>query len=93
MCKIVISDLLSAFNKMVRTTLFFGIFSALIAQENKPVIGVLGLDNGGGVGKATIDTICNRISTLVDNSSKYLVLQRDFIPVVLEEMGDRKSVV
>lgn len=88
MRKIVISELLSIYSKMMITVLFVGVFSApIVAQENKPVIGVLGLDNGGGVGEATIDTICNRISTLVDNSSKYLVLQRDFIPIVLEEMG------
>lgn len=90
MRKIVISELLFIYSKMIITVLFIGVFSApIVAQENKPVIGVLGLDNGGGVGEATIDTICNRISTLVDNSSKYLVLQRDFIPIVLEEMGFR----
>lgn len=88
MRKIAISELLSIYNKMMITVLFISVFSAPInAQENKPVIGVLSLNNGGGVGKATIDTICNRISTLVDNSSKYLVLQRDFIPIVLEEQG------
>ncbi len=58
-----------------------------VAQENKPVIGVLGLENGGGIGEAAIDTLCNRISTQVENSSKYLVLQREFIPMVLQEQG------
>lgn len=72
---------------MITALLICVVFAPIVAQENKPIIGVLGLNNRGGVGKATIDTICNRISTLVDNSSKYLVLQRDFIPMVLEEQG------
>jgi len=86
--KIAISRLLPIFNKMMITVLSICVFSThIVAQENKPVIGVLGLDNGGGVGEATIDTLCNRISLLVEKSSKYLVLQRDFIPIVLQEQG------
>lgn len=61
--------------------------SGLFAQEDKPVIGVLGLDNGGGITGSVIDTVCNRISALIDKTQKYYVLQRDFIPPVLEEQG------
>lgn len=57
------------------------------AQDYKPVIGVLGLENGGGITESVIDTICNRISYLVECTQGYFVLQRDFIPPVLQEQG------
>lgn len=57
------------------------------AQDDKPVIGVLGLENGGGITESVIDTICNRISYLVELTQNYYVLQRDFIPPVLQEQG------
>lgn len=87
MRKIAVSGLLSIFNKLVIALLSVGLFSGLKAQEDKPIIGVVGLDNRGGIGEAAIDTLCNRISTLLENSSKYLVLQRDFVPIVLQEQG------
>jgi len=57
------------------------------AQEDKPVIGVLGLDNRGGLTDLTIDTICNKISDLMEQFQNFYVLKREFIPPVLEEQG------
>lgn len=57
------------------------------SQDSKPVIAVLGLDNNGGVSKTVIDTICNRISFLIEKDQNYYVFQREFIAPLLEESG------
>lgn len=57
------------------------------SQDDQPVIGVLGLENQGGLSDLVVDTICNRISELIDQTQKYLVLQREFIPPTLEAQG------
>ncbi|HEX2955742.1 MAG TPA: hypothetical protein VHO70_02855 [Chitinispirillaceae bacterium] len=87
MCKIDVSCIFSIIYKCVMA-LSILLISGLFAQENKPIIGVLGLDNGGGVGNWVIDSVCNRISMLIEKEpSKYLVLKREFIPIVLQEQG------
>ena len=58
-----------------------------LAQQDLPVIGVLGLKNKGGVSQSTIDTICNRVSGIIEGSRKYYVLNREFIPMVLDDGG------
>ena len=59
----------------------------LFSQDDLPIIGVLGLHNGGGVSQPTIDSICNRITRILEESGKYYVLNREFIPIVLREQN------
>lgn len=87
MRKIVVSELLSIFGKTTIVILLCVVWE-VIAQENKPVIGVLGLDNGGGIGVSVMDEVSNQISNHLEKEpSKYLVLKREFIPMVLQEQG------
>lgn len=61
------------------------ISSNVFTQDTKPVIAVLHLDNEGGVSETVIDTICNRISMLIEKTQRYYVFKREFISPVLEE--------
>lgn len=65
---------------------FIIIFNAY-SQDIKPIIAVPGLDNKGGISEALIDTICTRISTIIETTKKYYVFQREFIPIVFKESG------
>jgi len=65
----------------------FGTYASVSAQDNLPVIGVLGLANNGGLHTDTVDSICNRISDLIEKTQKFYVLKREFIPPVLHEQG------
>ena len=91
-CCVVIkkSGVLSPLNRFV-ALLVLSICMSTFSQENKPVIGVLGLENQGGLTESVVDSICNRISELIDQSQKYLVFQREFIPPTLEAQGFKLS--
>lgn len=65
----------------------FCIVTNIYAQNAKPVLAILGLDNSGGISETVIDTICNRISALIEKKQKYYVFQREFILPVLNESG------
>ncbi len=69
------------------TVILLCICKVVDAQENLPVIGVLGLTNGGEISPVTVDSICNKISDLIEQTQKYYVLKREFIPPVLQEQG------
>jgi hypothetical protein len=63
-------------------------FSEILSQGTKPVIGVLGLDNSdGGVSEEMTGRMCDSISALIEQTDRYLVLKREFIPPVLEAQG------
>lgn len=77
-------DLNSSLSKFV---IFFIIcvFSVTFSQGTKPIIAVIHLDNDGGVSEPMIDTICDRITTLIEKTQRYYVFRREFITPVLEE--------
>lgn len=78
---------ISGLTRGVLVLICITIVETISAQENLPVIGVLGLTNNGGISTLTVDSICNKISDLVEQTQRFYVLKREFISPVLQEQG------
>lgn len=84
MCKI---DFMFSYLSRIPVLIFFFLCAGTFSQTIKPVIGVVGLENQGGLTRTEVDSICNRITEIAAQIEKHELLERKYIVPTLEEQG------